>query len=296
MPNPNTYDVYQLSLMPTALRGPVGEARASAQGLFKDGFPEAAIAAVKCRWATTCPEDALPAIGFERLLPRSPVESTAQYRDRLQRAWDLWPFAGTRQGVITALNILGFPNVLIFENSQWTVDPSPGFVPPNPVAILGASNTAPIVINAPGHGLVNGNQPVTIAGVSINTAANGTWNKTTIIDADNISLSGSVGNGAGELGTLTPVPEWWRFWVVINQPDGFTVGWSVGDGTIVGSAPPIGFSSAPLTYPVIRPTIALWQPAHALLISIIVILSGNIVGQGWNIGDGTVVGGAIATI
>lgn len=220
MPNPNTYDLYQLSLMPTAQRGPFGEARATAQGLLKDGFPEAAIAAVKCRWASTCPEDALAALGFERLLPRNPGEGTAAFRARLLLAWLLWPFAGTRQGLITALNILGFANVLVFENAQWTVDPSPGF-------------------------------------------------------------------SAGQ--------EWWRFWVVIDQPHGFVVGWRAGDGTLVGSNT-IGFGSAPIAYPGIRPTIKQWKPAHALLVSVIVILSGKIVGGGWAVGDGTLVGGATATI
>lgn len=62
--------------------------------------------------------------------------------------------------------------------------------------ISGATNATPIVIttSAP-HGLDGVNQPVTIASVGGNTAANGDW-EVTVLTSDTFSLNGSVGNGA----------------------------------------------------------------------------------------------------
>jgi len=275
------------------MRGPVGEARATADGTFDDAFPEAAIAAVKCRWPTTCPEDALAAIGFERLMSQFPVELVSAFRTRLQQAWSLWPLAGTKVGIITALNLLGFPNVQVFENNDWTVDPSPGFEATAAVAITGASNAGPIVVTAPGHGLTIG-RPVTIVGVLGNTAANGTWDAT-VIDANTISIP-AVGNGAyTSSGTLTPIPEWWRFWIVINPPHGFAALWRVGDGTLVGDGHSLGLI-APPNYPALMPTINAWKPAHAKLVNTVALLSGSIVGGGWLVGDGTLVGGSVAFV
>lgn len=222
MGSPAPYDAYELGLMPTWLQGPYGERWATGVGIMKDAMVEGTIAAVKCRWAKTCPEDALQYIGQERLMPQIPGETAAAYRTRLQAAWLLWPFAGTKQGILTALSQLGFTNSTIKENADWTYPPSPGF---------------------------------------------------------------STGQ------------EWWRFWIIIDQPNGFGPPlWRIGDGTNVGSGKTIGFSYSPQTYPMIRPTVALWKPAHALLVNIVVIISGSIVGGDWHIGDGTVVGGQAALI
>lgn len=61
--------------------------------------------------------------------------------------------------------------------------------------ITGASNTTPIVITSPNHGLANSpNLLVSVTGVFGNTAANGTW-PYNVIDKDNFSLTGSQGNG-----------------------------------------------------------------------------------------------------
>lgn len=281
--------------MPTPLRGPVGEARAQAQGIMKDAFCEAAIDAVKCRWPQTGPEDALPPIGFDRLLPQNPGESASAYRSRLEQAWALWPAAGTKAGILAALSILGFNNVQIFENADWTFPPSPGYEATAAVAITNATNANPLVITAPSHGLTV-SRPVTITGVAGNTAANGTFNSINVIDANTFSIpvAGNAAYTSG--GTVQPIPEWWRFWVVINPPHGFVAGWTVGSGRNVGDGSLVGFTSAPVTAPAIRPTVNLWKPSHAILESIIVLLSGSIVGGGWSVGDGTLVGGSTATI
>lgn len=60
--------------------------------------------------------------------------------------------------------------------------------------ITGATNASPIVITATGHGFAT-NDVITIAGVTGNTAANGTFTITKV-DNDTFSLNSSTGNGA----------------------------------------------------------------------------------------------------
>lgn len=61
-------------------------------------------------------------------------------------------------------------------------------------AITAATNASPIQITAAAHGRASGDS-VTITGVGGNTAANGSWS-VTVIDANNLTLNGSTGNGA----------------------------------------------------------------------------------------------------
>ena len=60
--------------------------------------------------------------------------------------------------------------------------------------VADASNATPIVITDVAHGLSTGDR-VTVADVTGNTAANGTWT-VTVLTADTFELDGSVGNGA----------------------------------------------------------------------------------------------------
>jgi uncharacterized repeat protein (TIGR01451 family) len=62
-------------------------------------------------------------------------------------------------------------------------------------AITGATNTAPIVITSPNHGLQN-NDGVGISDVQGVTAANGGW-LITVVDANHFSLNGSNGTASG---------------------------------------------------------------------------------------------------
>lgn len=62
------------------------------------------------------------------------------------------------------------------------------------VAVQGATNASPIVIQANNHLMPTGIQ-VVIANVGGNTAANGAWT-ITVVDSSHFSLNGSTGNGA----------------------------------------------------------------------------------------------------
>jgi hypothetical protein len=83
------------------------------------------------------------------------------------------------------------------------------FVTPTEQTVEGASNTTPIVISSSNHGFQN-NAVAVFAGITGNTAANGTW-RCTSVTADTITLVdpvtgvNSVGNGAytGGPGTIT---------------------------------------------------------------------------------------------
>jgi hypothetical protein len=76
-----------------------------------------------------------------------------------------------------------------------------GFGTEAQAAITDATNASPIVITAEGHGYRSGD-PITIAGVEGNTAANGDW-FITVIDADSFSLFGSVGSDDYTTGGLS---------------------------------------------------------------------------------------------
>jgi len=75
------------------------------------------------------------------------------------------------------------------------------------LAVIGASNTTPIVIATAGsHGLASG-ASVTVSGVLGNAAANGTWVVTVLTDSS-FSLNGSVGNAAYTSGGLVLTESW----------------------------------------------------------------------------------------
>lgn len=75
---------------------------------------------------------------------------------------------------------------------------------PNAIAISSSTNTTPITVAATAHGCKTGDR-VDVADHTVNTAANGIWT-VTFVDANNVQLNGSVGNGVGgATGTLQPI-------------------------------------------------------------------------------------------
>lgn len=65
-------------------------------------------------------DDALDQIGADRQLPRGSGESSAAYAARLLAAWDAWEFAGTHYGVLRALQVAGYANmVIVQDNGRW---------------------------------------------------------------------------------------------------------------------------------------------------------------------------------
>jgi uncharacterized delta-60 repeat protein len=89
--------------------------------------------------------------------------------------------------------------------------------------ITGATNTGPITVTAPNHGLISGTR-VDITGVQGDTAADGSWT-ITVVDSNHFFLNGSNGTSSGTYtsgGTWTVVPpKAWNFAVArLNAQNG----------------------------------------------------------------------------
>lgn len=105
------------------------------------------------------------------------------------------------QGIFATIANLPVANVV------WSPQKEPSVLkPPTSLAITGASNASPIVITAASSGLIFPvGMSVTVVGVGGNSGANGTFPVAAIIDANNVSLSGSTGTGAFTSGgTIAP--------------------------------------------------------------------------------------------
>ena len=75
-------------------------------GVCADALLEKLNEAVQARMPTKCDVSALPFIGADRLIGQGPNESNANYRVRLQKAFDTWQQAGTRRAVLQ--QVLGY--------------------------------------------------------------------------------------------------------------------------------------------------------------------------------------------
>ena len=69
--------------------------------------------AVKQRFFSVAPADALARGGEERQLERAPGDTNATFSARLVSAWDLWAWGGTPLGLLTALTDAGYPGAYL---------------------------------------------------------------------------------------------------------------------------------------------------------------------------------------
>lgn len=111
------------------LRGPQGQALSRAMAteielqnnLLRQGllarFPAKGNTDTVTKQYGLPPSDALDQIGADRLLPRGPGESDATYSARLLAAWAAWEFAGSHYGVLRALNLAGYANMVIVQDN-----------------------------------------------------------------------------------------------------------------------------------------------------------------------------------
>lgn len=95
-----------------------------------------------------------------------------------------------------------------------------------------------------------------------------------------------------------PSAEWARFWLLVEQPHAYTAPPNVGDpGLLVDGSWVVGISGMTIQQvQLLRRTIRTWKPAHTRCPAAIIVLSGEIVGGSWTVGDGTIVGGTAANI
>lgn len=108
----SSYEQYHPSILPAWLQGVNGLAYAGVLGALKDEISNAARAAAVVGMPYGGPTDALPAIGYERGLPRYQSETQSQYSGRLRLAWDAWERAGTPLGMLLQLEVI-YPRIPI---------------------------------------------------------------------------------------------------------------------------------------------------------------------------------------
>lgn len=84
-------------------------------GLTGDLLAEGMSLALRLAWIADreSPDDVLPLIGTERGMPRYPGETAAQYRARLQDAWNAYTFAGAEQTIVSQFEHAGYPGTEI---------------------------------------------------------------------------------------------------------------------------------------------------------------------------------------
>ncbi len=120
----------------------------------------------------------------------------------------------------TPIDADALPTFRVYGDDGYLVSGTCSFL--DSKAITNASNNSPIVITSVGHGLTTGAR-VTIAGVTGNTAANGTW-VVTRVDADTFSLNGSTGNGGYISGGSWHVTGAYAVSIPVIGANGFVAG------------------------------------------------------------------------
>lgn len=130
-----SYATYQPALQPTTIQDPVGQAFMRAQGIVKDYLLELSRQATQMRFPDFASSDALGSIGSERLIDRGAgpqlvtQETDAAYAARLKTAWDIWYWAGTAFGMLTALAVQGYTPYVVQQNGlRFSLDGSGALV------------------------------------------------------------------------------------------------------------------------------------------------------------------------
>lgn len=108
-------------IMPPVFRGPYGERMAGfVGGLLWDLLAEGASQAAKAPLVSLGenPDDSLPLLGEEHLLPAYLGEWTVSHRERIKAAWTTWPFAGDETVMVEQLAAAGAPNCsIVFDDA-----------------------------------------------------------------------------------------------------------------------------------------------------------------------------------
>lgn len=93
-------------------------------GLVNDAIMEATVQAVKARFPTVAPDDALPYLAEDRMLEPGLGEDSATLRKRILGVWDAWQWAGTEKGLLDQLKAwLPSADWRVIANREWSVPP-----------------------------------------------------------------------------------------------------------------------------------------------------------------------------
>lgn len=107
-PETTAYTEYLLALIPPALSGPQARVYLESHGEVLDRLLTRLLLAVRVHLIHKAPEEALALLGEERSLPRLMGEDVETYRRRVLGAWEFWQWAGTLEGVVRALAVMGY--------------------------------------------------------------------------------------------------------------------------------------------------------------------------------------------
>lgn len=103
-------------ITPTVFHGPWGKRFRGAIGTLLDSTVQASIESLNRMWlrrGLPVPDDGLVALGNQRNLGRYPVETKAQYRARVDRAWLDWIYSGGPKAMVDQLAAAGWPGAQI---------------------------------------------------------------------------------------------------------------------------------------------------------------------------------------
>lgn len=105
------------------LSAPYAEAFFGVKALFVDYLEEGARLAVRARFPSEAPEDALPEIAYARRVKTYTRETVASLRVALRRAVTIHRERGTRQGVLAVLARVQLTTAELYEGFQWPTRP-----------------------------------------------------------------------------------------------------------------------------------------------------------------------------
>lgn len=166
----STFDQWRASKLRPPTNGPFDQSMAAALGEQQQDELELLRVAMLSRFPTTCPDDALDALGATFAIPRFDGEPngtlTTGYRGRLCAAWPTKKKAGSAQAIIDSLNAWGLPDVEVYEAHELRFLPSNPMLPYVPpcysafIVVLGpdfgSTGIAPLTAPFPGGSTVGG--------------------------------------------------------------------------------------------------------------------------------------------
>lgn len=128
----DTYIDILPELVPTVLRGPVGERFVGGLAALLDQASENGRHALRSAWVGDNliggpgpAYDALTPAGKELDLVQYPPETWPQYHSRLNDAWETYQRAGDENTIVEQLALLGFPGAVIYTAQDWPSVPGP---------------------------------------------------------------------------------------------------------------------------------------------------------------------------
>ena len=281
-------------------------------GLTFDLLAEGSAQALKAPWLRekSSPDDALPPVGDERMMPRYPADTNSTYRTRLADAWEAWQYAGAGTAIARQFNDAGFDSVQVIEASNNDERPSRQswrFEEPHAVRELvnvelfsvGVSVDSEIQRLDGATWAAKGYQglwAVTLRGSSSNDGKTFTIRET-VGDRLRLYPTSESSNPLVSEGpaVLEVLACWWsRFVVVVEQPHPW-VPWVCGNGFVVSTgddAKTVGSTALYGDVRTARQIARQWKSGHSINPYILLVLSGIYCGQpGLICGAGFVVGG-----